>query len=94
MAGGYTDAIGDYHEGTEEWSETVPCRYEPNGSARTIPVGQGQDYRYEYTVYLNRDCPEIKFGQRVRIFNSEGELHGEFVAKGFHRGQLDAKLWV
>lgn len=95
MVGGYyDDATGDYTQGYESWSEMIPCRYEPNGKAKTVPVGEGKNYVYEYTVYLNTDCPEIQFGQKVRLFNQCGHCIGEYDAKGFHRGQLDSKLWV
>lgn len=92
--GAYDDATGDYIQGKEEWSERVPCRYEPNGKARTVPVGEGRDYVYEYVVYLNTDCPEIRFGQKLKLYTAEGEELGEFSCRGFHRGQLDAKMWV
>ena len=95
VVGGYTDeASGDYVPGSESWSEQIPCRYEPNGKARVVPVGQGKDSVYEYIVYLNTDCPDINFGQQVRLYDEEGKLFREQPALGFHRGQLDAKLWV
>lgn len=91
---GYNESTGDYSPGRECWSERIICRYEPNGHARTVPVGEGKNYVYEYMVYLNRDCPEIRYGQQVRLFDAEGECIGQFASKGFHRGQLDSKLWV
>ncbi len=92
--GGYNNALGDYTPGVEKWSGCIPCRYEPNGHARTVPVGEGKNYVYEYTVYLNTDCPEVQFGQQVRLYDGRGNCIGQFASKGFHRGQLDAKLWV
>ena len=94
LTGGYYDSNQDYVEGTESWSDPIPCRYEPNGKAHTVPIGEGKDFRYEYTVYLNTDCPDIAYGQHVRLYDADGELVDEYEAKGFHRGQLDAKLWV
>ena len=90
----YDESTGDFSPGNGTWSCHFPCRYEPNGKARTIPVGEGKNYMYEYTVYLNTDCPEIRFGQRIRLYDRCGNLKGEYSAKGFHRGQLDSKLWV
>ena len=92
--GHYDDATGDFVPASEEWSDKVPCRFEPNGKARTVPVGEDKDYVYDYTVYLNVDCPEIGHGQMVRLFNAQDECIGEFRARGFHRCQLDSKLWV
>lgn len=99
VAGGYDDKAegvvpGDYIPGTEVWSERIPCRYEPNGRARTIPVGNGKDYVYEYTVYLNTDCPDVRYGQECRLYDQNGVCIGKFKVQGFHRGQLDAKIWV
>ena len=94
VSGGYYDDRRDYHEGTESWSELMPCRYEPNGKARTVPVGEGRDYRYEYVVYMNQDCPQISYGQKVRLYDASQQLIGDYEVKGFHRGQLDAKVWL
>ena len=94
IEGGYNDSTGDYTEGRKEWSEPVPCRYEPNGQARTVPMGEGKDYVYEYKLYLNQDCPEIRYGQKLKLFDAQGDCIGEYTSKGFHRGQLDAKCWV
>ena len=92
--GSYDDTTGDYTQGRKEWSERIPCRYEPNGQAKTVPVGEGKDYVYEYKVYLNQDCPEIRFGQKVKLYDADGNELGEFTSKGFHRGQLDSKMWL
>ena len=94
VEGGYNDATGDYTEGREEWSGRIPCRYEPNGQARTVPMGEGKDYVYEYKLYLNQDCQEIRYGQKLKLFDAQGDCLGQFTSKGFHRGQLDAKCWV
>ena len=94
LTGGHYDKNHDYVAGTESWSSPIPCRYEPNGRARVVPVGEGKDFRYEYLVYLNTDCPEIAYGQHVRLYDADGVQIGEYEARGFHRGQLDAKLWV
>ena len=74
ITGGYYDANHDYVEGSEYWTDPIPCRYEPNGRARTVPVGESREH--------------------VRLYDAEGDLLDEFEARGFHRGQLDAKLWV
>ena len=92
--GRYDKATGDYVKGVEKWSCRIPCRYEPNGSANTVPIGEGKNYVYDYMVYLNTDCPEIRYGQTVELFDAEGKSHGQFASKGFHRGQLDSKLWL
>lgn len=91
--GGY-DENGDFVPSAGSWSGRIPCRYEPNGRASTVPVGEGRNYVYSYTVYLGADCPEIAYGQVVRIFDKDGTSIGDFRAKGFHRGQLNARLWV
>ena len=92
--GSYCDETGDYIQGREVWSDGIPCRYEPNGRARTVPVGMDKDYVYEYTVFLNADCPDIRYGQKCKLYDQNGDCMGEYTAHGFHRGQLDAKLWI
>lgn len=91
--GGY-DENGGYTPPSESWSCGIPCRFEPNGRASTVPVGEDRNYVYSYTVYLDADCPEIVYGQKVRLFDGCRGSIGEFRARGFHRGQLNSKLWV
>jgi hypothetical protein len=92
---GYYDSAGTWHEGVETASRDIACRYEPNGGkARVVPIGEGKNAEYSYTVYLNTDCPEIPFGTRLELFDQNHESIGIYSSLGFHRGQLDAKLWV
>lgn len=93
-SGGYYSQNGDWNPEEPDLSEPIPCRYEPNGRANTIQIGEGESYVYSYMVYLYRDCPEIVFGQRINLYKADGELLGQFQCKGFHRGQLNSKVWV
>lgn len=80
----------------EDFSE-IPCRIEPNGSARQIRFDDGTAHIYSYTVYLNRDCMTFKVGDKVRLIGLDGEVTDsdkEFRVLGFHRYQLNARLWV
>ena len=91
---GVYDSTGKYHKGAEKTIEGIPCRYEPNGRARSIAIEDGSLYMYSYMVYLDTDCPEISFGDEVELFDQNGSSKGKFTAHGFHRGQLNSKLWV
>lgn len=92
---GAYDANGDWVESTEKVVAKVHCRYEPNGSARTIPLPDGTIYKYSYTVYLcvNPSLP-IKYGDIIKLYSQDGDCIGRYEVKGFHRGQLDMKVWV
>lgn len=91
--GGYEDDNGDYHLGTSSFEGSISCRYEPNGKANTIAFEDGKTYVYQYIVYLNQNCREFKIGDIVRLLNN-GILIAEKQVQGFHRGQLNAKLWL
>ncbi len=92
---GHYDETGDWVKGGDaSWSDPLGCHYESNGQARTVPIGENRDYVYAYTVYLDRDCPKIQNGQKVRLYDEAGDLLGEFASKGFHRWQMHAQLWV
>lgn len=92
---GSYNTIGDWVENAEVIRDNVPCRYEPNGAARTITLQDGKEYAYSYMVYLNVD-PNliIKYGDIIELFSQERRSMGRFEVKGFHRGQLDMKVWV
>lgn len=93
LDGGY-DVNGYYIEGAKKVTNGIPCRYEPNGKARSIALEDGSLYMYSYMVYLDVDCPEISFGDEVELFDQAGTSRGKFNAHGFHRGQLNSKLWL
>ena len=93
LPGSY-DATGKYIAGGESIKEGIECRYEPNGKANSIVLEDGKAFVYSYMVYLCVDCPDISYGDVVELFNQHGQSVGKFTAQGFHRGQLNAKLWV
>lgn len=90
---GYEDDNGDWHEGKAGWSEPMECHAVPAGRANEITFADGQTATYTYTVgRLSPDCREFKVGEDVRL-----DVNGivrEFQVKGFHRYQLQSKLWV
>lgn len=94
--GGTYNSNGDWIPDAESLVRTgIPCRYEPNGKALTITLQDGQAYRYSYMVYLNVDTSlEIHFGDHIELTSQDGIKIGRFEVKGFHRGQLDMKVWV
>nr|DAQ59857.1 MAG TPA: hypothetical protein [Caudoviricetes sp.] len=91
--GAYEDNNGDYHPGESHFEGDIPCRYEPNGKANTIAFEDGKTYVYQYVLYLNQDCRDFKCGNIVRLLNN-GVIIAEKQVQGFHRGQLNAKLWL
>lgn len=93
--GGAYDAQGDWVETEESVKACAPCRYEPNGAAQTITLPDGSAYKYSYMVYLTVD-PKliIRYGDIIELFSQDKCSIGRFEVKGFHRGQLDMKVWV
>lgn len=88
---------GDYVPGTESWVENYcKCDVVPAGKADTITTQDGQVEPYSYTIYnLPRTCRKFRYGETIRIkfFGSDEEAQ-EFTVKGFHRYQLQCKMWV
>lgn len=90
---GYEDENGDWHEGIEEWSDPLVCHAVPSGSANIITFADGTTATYSYTVgRLDPDCREFTIGEKVRL-NIQG-VERDFQVKGFHRFQLQSKIWV
>ena len=93
ITNGYEDGNGDWHEGTEDWSDPVKCHALPSGSANEITFPDGTTSKYSYTIErLPRDCRDFAVGEKVRLEILGKEM--EFQVKGFHRYQLQSKLWV
>lgn len=90
---GYEDDNGDWHGGESGWSEPMACHAVPSGKANEITFADGTTSTYSYTVgRLAPDCREFQIGEVVRL-NVNG-IEREFEVKGFHRYQLQSKIWV
>jgi len=91
---GYEDDNGDYHEGEKSWEEYCMCDIVPAGRANTITTPDGNVFTYSYTIsnlpYNSRD---FEVGEKVKIaFFGKDEV--VFTIKGFHRYQMQCKIWV
>lgn len=93
LSGEY-NSTGKYIPGGQKVIKGVECRYEPNGRANSIVLQDGKVFIYSYMVYLDVDCPEISYGDVVELFDKNGNSIGEFTVQGFHRGQLNARIWL
>lgn len=93
---GAYDKDGDWVSTAATYSAYIACRYEPNGSASTISLPDGNEYRYSYTIYLDvNPSLVIHYGDIVELTSQDGVVIGsDFEVKGFHRGQLNMKVWV
>jgi len=90
---GYEDVNGDYHSGSSEWKGSIPCDAIPTGKAEEKEFEDGVVRSYSYTVYLPGNCQTFAIGDRVKI-SLLGGIEREFEVKGFHRYQMQCKLWV
>ncbi len=92
---GYEDEKGDYIAGRVEFTEpAIPCRFEPNGKASSVAFADGRTYVYQYVVYLDRNCRTFDLDEIVRLYDADGNIVAEYKVQGFHRGQLNSKLWL
>lgn len=91
---GYEDSLGDFHEGKTEWIGNIPCDAVPsNGRANEIEFEDGTLHTYTYTIYLDANVRDFTIGDMVRV-TLYGGVKKVFSVKGFHRYQLQAKIWV
>lgn len=90
---GYEDENGDYRPGEEHWEGDIPCDVVPSGKAEEKEFEDGVVRSYSYTVYLSANCRTFTIGDRVKI-KMLGGIEREFNVKGFHRYQLQCKIWV
>ncbi len=93
ISGGYEDENGDWHPEKEEWSEPMECHAVPAGQANIITYADGTTATYSFTIgRLRPDCREFMVGERILLNIDDKER--EFHVKGFHRWQLQSKIWV
>lgn len=93
-ADGYEDEDGDYHESSSEWVTINDCDIVPNGEARTIALQDGTQKEYSYTIYLPNNCKEFELGEKVRLIFFGNLSEKEYEVLGFHRYQLQSKMWI
>lgn len=101
--GGYQDEeTGDYVKGSSRWVEDYcKCDIVPAGKANVIKLEDGTTDTYSYTIRnLPLSCREFKYGDKIRIklYGATEEkseyIEREFTVLGFHRYQLQCKMWV
>lgn len=64
------------------------------GKANVITIPDGSAKNYSYTIYnLPRACRDFEYGDKIRVKLFGNEVK-EFVVLGFHRYQLQCKIWV
>lgn len=91
--GGYEDVNGDWHQEYEEWSDFIPCHAVESGSANLISYSDGSTAKYSYTIgRLPVKIKDFSIGERIKL-DIFGKIE-EHTVKGFHRYQLQSKLWV
>jgi len=97
--------VGPYQNSAGDWMapkipdgdrivEDSPCRAEPVGEGNTIRGEDGEQIAYKFKIYLPKDCPEISPGTMLWVYAGQPEPLVKDTAKRFHRGQLNAQVWV
>lgn len=89
---GYVDENGDPHDGASLLVDYCKCDMVPAGQANVIQFEDGIQERYSYTIYLPANCRKFKRGDKIVVTHFDSET--EFIVKGFHRYQLQSKIWV
>jgi hypothetical protein len=88
----YKDEYGNWHEGSSTWSAPIPCEAVPSGKGEEKAFEDGTVSTYSFTLYLPKRCVTLAIGQKVRL--ERMGIEGEYVIKGFHPYQHQAKAWV
>lgn len=88
---------GDKVAGETESVFLCNCDAVPNGKADVITLADGTQTSYSYTLYIHtRHLPvlleDLAYGDRVTV--TIGGVDREFRVLGFHRYQLQCKIWV
>lgn len=88
------DSEGNPVQGEGTWSDPIPCDAVPAGRANERVFEDGVKRSYSHTLYLKKECPDFYLGQTISLhYNTDGRTTYHKVL-GFHRYQLQAKVWV
>lgn len=91
---GYIDEDGNFLPGSKSWKRCCSCDFVPNGSALKISIPDGNVEYYSYTISNIPVCvDDFEYGDYIKLL-----IHGgkELIlkVKGFHRYQLQCKIWA
>ncbi len=86
------DAQGDWIPGTGSTVAEFDCRYEPNTGNRIIVGEDGNRIDFSGTLYLQTKN-EIAVGTALEVVKHNGSTVKGTV-KGFHAGQMNARIWM
>ena len=93
--GGEPDDRGDYPVAEPEEMEHGICRAIRNGSGQIVTLESGQEYRFNYVVYLPAGTAPLKWGTGVRVYARDtGERIAQGQVKDFVSGPLGCKMWI
>lgn len=91
---GFTDADGNYHPGKSVWEFCCDCDVVPAGEANKIVIQDGSIDYYSYIVYnLPIGIKKFEHGDFIKLILLGGE-EVTVKVKGFHRYQLQCKIWA
>ena len=92
--GGDIDADGNYIPGNTEWKFCCNCNAVPAGEANKITTSDGTVDFYSYTISgLPVGIKKFEYGDFIKL-EILGDEEVVLKVKGFHRYQLQCKLWV
>ncbi len=92
----YQNEAGDWITPEQSAGESeilIPCRYEPNDAGRTTTSNDGQRIDFGGMVYMSNENEDISTGTSVEVFKLD-KLIAAGTVKRFHRGMMNARIWV
>lgn len=94
-----TSGVNDQNvktSGTEnEYVEVCICRAVRNGSGQHIILSNGEDYRYQWVIYMPTGTPAIKDGTPVKILDGVDDcLLTKGRARCFVSSAIGCKMWI
>src|SRR5690242_8051724 len=93
----YDQSSGNYVSGADAGPVSSDCRYEPANGNAWISTQDGEKINFSGIVYMPRNAPVFKEGSEVTITEKrDGQEDRIFKQKvlRFHRGQLNARVWI
>lgn len=71
----------------------IECRAEANDKGRKIAGVDGDMFEFQFVVYLKKSVTPISVNQTIEVYDA-GILIAKANVARFHKGQLNARLWV
>lgn len=88
------DEFGDFVSNGEDWVFLAKCRDETSTSQRKSNVQDGEAYKPDSVIQVEKHCEVVNVGSMIQVRDFEGNVRLEGKCTGFAKNAFNCRIWV